>query len=135
MREFIRPWKLATLAIGIGLLLVGADYNQAPDWDYPVSFIMALATYFSAPYSTRVVLERTWKALPLAALFSWLSIDGFYWAYWSTVKPEALIMREANAPASAALYFLCGVIWFYRGSLRDLLGNIKGEWMKLTAKS
>ncbi|MFZ4539226.1 hypothetical protein [Propionivibrio sp.] len=36
-----------TLAIGLGLLLVGADYYDAPDWDYPISFIMAILTYLT----------------------------------------------------------------------------------------
>ena len=31
--EYLRPWKLATLAIGLGLLLVGAHYQLAIDWD------------------------------------------------------------------------------------------------------
>ena len=29
----MRPWKLATLAIGIGLLVVSSFYYNAPDWD------------------------------------------------------------------------------------------------------
>jgi hypothetical protein len=40
--ELMRPWKLATLAIGIGLLVIGAFYYEAPDWDISISFIMAL---------------------------------------------------------------------------------------------
>ena len=40
--ELLRPWKLATLAIGIALLIAGRFYFQAPDWDIPISLIMAL---------------------------------------------------------------------------------------------
>jgi hypothetical protein len=34
--ELQRPWKLATLAIGIGLLVVGSFNYEAPDWDIPI---------------------------------------------------------------------------------------------------
>lgn len=34
-------WNLATLAIGIALLIGGSFYYQAPDWDIPISLIMA----------------------------------------------------------------------------------------------
>ena len=30
------------------------------------------------------------------------------------------LMREVNFPASLSLYGLCGVLWLYRGSLREL---------------
>ena len=34
-RELCRPWKLATLTLGISLLIWGSCYYQAPDWDIP----------------------------------------------------------------------------------------------------
>jgi hypothetical protein len=30
-REYLRPWKLATYAIGLLLLIAGSFYYQAPD--------------------------------------------------------------------------------------------------------
>ena len=39
--ELLRPWKLATLARGIALLIAGRFYYQAPDWDVQISLIMA----------------------------------------------------------------------------------------------
>jgi hypothetical protein len=41
LREYLRPWKLASLACGIGLLIAGSYYMPAPDWDIPISLIMA----------------------------------------------------------------------------------------------
>ena len=64
--EYLRPWKLATLAIGLGLLLIGADYEQAPDWDYRISFIMASLTYLTAPWSVQVVRSQRWRWLPVS---------------------------------------------------------------------
>lgn len=56
--ELLRPWKLATLAFGIGLLVVGSFYYEAPDWDVPVSLIMALMAYLTAAWSMHVMVER-----------------------------------------------------------------------------
>ena len=59
--ELSRPWKLATLALGITLLIVGRFYYQAPDWDIPVSLIMALVAYLSATWTMHVMGERRWR--------------------------------------------------------------------------
>lgn len=120
IHEALRPWKLASFAIGLGLLLVGADYVEAPDWDYPISFIMATLTYLSAPWSVRVLRERRWRLLPLALFWFYFTVDGCYWLYWHYTQPAALVMRAANFYASACLYWLCGFIWLHDGPLRTL---------------
>jgi hypothetical protein len=126
MNEYLRPWKLVTFTIGLALLIVGAIYDQAIDWDIPISLIMAVSTYLTAPWSLRVVLERRWRQFPLMLLATWFSVDGCYWLYWREMKPAVLeIMRSANFPASLALYGLCGAIWLYRGSVRELLAKIR----------
>jgi len=52
---------------------------------------------------------------------TWLTVDGSFWMYWHFKNPAILeLMREANIPVSLAAYGICGVIWFYRGSLREL---------------
>lgn len=123
-REYLRPWKLFSLGVGIALLIAGAFYTPAPDWDVAVSLIMAGCTYFTAPCTLRVLLGRHWRLFPIAALATWLSVDGFYALYWHFRDPVALAaMRSANAPASLALYGICGVIWLFRGSLRELAGE------------
>ena len=125
-KEYLRPWKLAALAVGIALLILGAIYTPAPDWDVPISFIMVGLTYLTAPCSMRTLLERQWRLFPLALFFTWLSVDGCYALYWHFKNPAALeAMRSANAPASLSLYGICGVIWLYRGSLRDFFAEIR----------
>ena len=119
--EYLRPWKLATLAIGLGLLLVGAHYQLAIDWDYPISFIMALLTYLTAPWAVQVFRRQRWRWVPLALFWYYFSVDGCYWLYWSIVNPEALFMREANFLASSCLYWLCGFIWLHDGPLKELI--------------
>ncbi len=121
IKEYARPWKLTTLVIGIAVLILGSFYFLAPDWDIPISFIMAVTTYLAAPWSLRVVLERRWRLWPAMLFVTWFSVDGCYWLYWHFKNPFALEqMRAANFAASLPLYGICGGIWLYRGSLREL---------------
>ena len=120
LAEYVRPWKLLSLAAGIALLVAGAFYYDAPDWDVAISFIMAILAYLSAPWSMRALVTRAWRKLPFALLCTWFTVDGCYWLYWSVKNPQAVeMMRDANWPASLALYALCGLLWYYRGSLRQ----------------
>ena len=126
MTEYFRPWKLFTLAIGIALLLVGSFYYKAPDWDIPISFIMAILAYLTAPWSLRVILERQWRRWPAMLFATWFTVDGCYAIYWTFKDPAALeMMRDVNFPASLSLYGMCGIVWLYRGNLRQLLSDIK----------
>lgn len=125
--EYLRPWKLITLAIGIALLIAGSFYYQAPDWDIAISLIMATLAYLTAPWSVRVLMEHRWKLFPVMLLATWFSVDGCYWIYWHYKDPVALeMMREANFFASLALYGMCGVLWLYCGSLRDFIRDARG---------
>ena len=125
MSDYLRPWKLFSLACGIALLIAGAYYYEAPDWDVPVSFLMAVLAYLTAPWSMRVILERRWKNWPAMLLSTWFTVDGSYWLYWRFVNPAALAMRDANFPASLSLYLICGVVWLWQGSLAELLAESK----------
>ncbi len=121
-QEYLRPWKLATLAVGVGLLVIGSFYYQAPDWDIPISLIMALFAYLFAPWSMRVILERRWRMWPAMLFLTWFTVDGCYAIYWHFKNPVALdLMREVNFPASLSLYGICGIIWLYNGSIKELL--------------
>jgi hypothetical protein len=124
--EYRRPWKLLTLAAGVMLLVAGAFYTPAPDWDIPISLIMAASAYLTAPCSLRALLERRWRLWPMAAFAAWFGVDGCYALYWYFRDPQVLaLMRAVNFPASLALYGLCGVAWLYRGSLRELRGELR----------
>lgn len=126
LNEYKRPWKLALLFIGIALLIIGSFYFQAPDWDIPISLIMAAFTYLTAAWSMHVIIERRWKKIPLMLFYTWFSIDGCYWLYWHFKDPVALeIMREANFPASLSLYLMCGLVWYYQGTLKEFVQDAK----------
>lgn len=126
LNEYLRPWKLVTLMLGITLLILGSFYFAVPDWDIPISIIMAILTYISAPWSMRVLIEQRWQLWPLMVFFTWFSVDGCYAIYWHFKNPVVLEqMREANFPASLTLYGICGLIWLYRGSLKQIIVEIK----------
>lgn len=119
--EWWRPWKLVTLAIGLTLLIVGSHAIPAPDWDIPISFIMAGFTYLCAGWSMHVMVERRWRDWPLMIFLTWWCVDGCYAVYWGIVNPQALdFMRDANWPASLSLFWMCGLVWFWNGTLREL---------------
>lgn len=127
--EYRRPWKLGTLALGVAILVAGAFYYRAPDWDVPISFIMAVLAYLTAPWSLRVLIERRWRRFPLMLFLTWFTVDGSYWLYWSQKSPEALaLMRDANFLASLCLYAICGLGWYFRGSLRELLAEARSQF-------
>lgn len=123
--EWKRPWKLGSLVLGVLALVAGSFYYQAPDWDIPISFIMAFLAYLTAPWSLRVLVERRWKRFPLMLFFTWFTVDGCYWLYWSAKDPQALeLMRDVNFLASLTLYGICGLVWLYQGSLWQLAHRI-----------
>jgi len=130
--ECLRPWKLVTLAVGIALLILGSFYYGAPDWDIPISFIMAILAYLTAPWSLGVILERRWRLWPAMLFATWFTVDGSYWLYWHFKNPVVLEpMRAANFFASLSLFGICSVIWFYRGSLRQLSTEVSARFRSL----
>lgn len=135
LAEYARPWKLLALALGVALLIAGSFLFEAPDWDIPISLIMAALAYLTAPWSLRVILERRWKLWPAMLFTTWFTVDGSYWLYWHFKNPVALaLMRDANFFASLALYGMCGVVWLYRGSLRELYADIDAHVCLLRPK-
>ncbi|MHB1186836.1 hypothetical protein [Thiobacillus sp.] len=132
LTEYRRPWKLATLAAGIALLIFGSFYYDAPDWDIPISFIMATFAYLTAPWSLRVILERKWRLWPAMLFATWFTVDGCYAIYWYFKDPVALeMMRDVNFPASLSLYGMCGILWMYQGSLKQLFSEIQNHFSLL----
>lgn len=129
-RELRRPWKLVTLASGVSWLLYGALVYGISDWDVGISFIMGGLTYVFAPWTVYVLVNAVqlrppkWPFHVLGALLpAMLAVDWSYWLYHTAVGNRML--RWENFKVSAALYFICGLLWYYRGSLRDLVNEVK----------
>lgn len=80
---------------------------------------------YARPWSLRVIVERRWRLWPAMLFATWFTVDGSYWLYWRFRNPAALeLMRDANFFASLSLYGICGLVWLYRGSLRQLSSSI-----------
>lgn len=121
IHEYKRPWKVVTLVFGIALMVLGSYYYPAPDWDVPICFIMGLLAYLTASWSMHVIVERRWKYVPFMLFYTWFTVDGSYWIYWHFKDPAVLAyMREVNFPASLCMYGLCGLVWYFNGSLKEL---------------
>jgi uncharacterized protein len=117
LHELLRPWKLATLAIGVGLMIAGVFYYKISDWDVGISIVMPVLTYITAPWCVRVFLGRHFRLYPAALFWTWFTVDGIYWFYHRFVGNEML--RAENLSTSTPLFLLMGCFWLYRGSLRD----------------
>lgn len=125
MREYLRPWKLTTLALGLALLVLGAFYYNQPDWDVGISFVMGLLAYFTAPWAIRTVKAGRWKLFLPVLLAYWFTVDGSYVLYNAWVgRPVWPELRAANFFASSLLYLLCGFIWLPRMPLREVILDV-----------
>lgn len=134
-RELKRPWKLFSFGLGMSWLLYGALLYGISDWDVGVSFIMGGATYLCAPWTVHVLINtvklrpRRWPLHILGALLpAMFAVDWSYWLYHTIVGNSML--RWENFKVSSALYFICGMIWYYRGSLHDLVTELRASYRK-----
>ena len=130
LAELARPWKLLSFAIGMGWLLFGALNYGISDWDIGISLLMGGLTYLSAPWSVGTILSavryrsRGWLlGIAMALFVAWVVVDGVYVLYHTIMENQ--MFRIESFFASSALYFLAGSIWLYRGSLRELLANVR----------
>lgn len=127
-RELVRLWRLAALAVGLGILIAGSHLTPSADWDYPICFIMGLWAYVFAPWTVRAIVYLDWKRLPLAWLFAWAGIDGVYSLYWWLRGFDALqAFRGPNIVYSAPLYFIFGLAMNLRLVRYDAPQSIRGD--------
>ena len=81
-KELLNPWRVASLGIGLVMLVLGSVYLPSDDWDVPLCFVMGLPAYVLAPWTVRQAFGLRWKWLVPAALAFWLTVDGTYTLYW-----------------------------------------------------
>ena len=110
--------------------MFGALNYGIRDWDVGVTLIMGGLTYLMAPWSVYIILSairyrpRLWYLHIVAALIAGLFVvDWVYMAYHTLVGNQTY--RDANFYASMPLYFLAGTVWLYRGSLKEVIANVK----------
>ena len=131
LRELLRPWKLATFAGSLAVLIYGALTMGIGDWDVPVTLIMGALTYTLAPWCV-LLIHRAWRERPrhwpwhvlLSLALAVFVVDTVYMAYSRAVGNPT--DREGNFLASFPLFYLAGVLWSWRGSVRELLRAVRG---------
>jgi hypothetical protein len=126
MSEYLRPWKIVTLGMGLAALIAGALYYQAADWDIWISLIMGGLAYLTAPWNFQIVQNSRWRLFPLGVFAYWFTVDGSYVVYNTYSGHEINTdLRWANFFASSLLYFLCGWLWSPRMTFRELVCEIR----------
>jgi hypothetical protein len=129
LREMRRPWKLVTFALGMTSLIYGARFYRICDWDVGISLIMGGFAYAFAPWSVLVLHQALryrnpgWFLQAIAAFLpAMFTVDLIYWLYHTAFGNQML--RWENFKVSMALYFICGIGWGYRGSLKDFFREV-----------
>jgi hypothetical protein len=127
--EIMRPWKLITFLIGLALLIYGAITLNFPDWDVPISIIMTFLTYLTAPMVVNVLISSLRRENKYPIIYSFLAliiaffvIDSSYVIYNSFFNH--LYFRRENFIVSTCLYFMCGFLWRYNGTMKELFNLV-----------
>ena len=129
-QELLRGWKLASFGVGMLWLFYGAVNYSICDWDVGISIIMGLLTYVYAPWSV-ITIHHALKFRPRGWLLQFVAafvpalfaVDWAYWLYHTAVGNRML--RWENFKVSMTLYFICGLLWCYQGSLNELVSNFR----------
>ena len=104
---YINAWRLYTLFIGVSILHYGALTEGAPDWDLPVSYLMAGVTYLLMPlFDTHVEQHRYLSAACVATV----CVDTTYGLYWDYMG-NCLASQVINYTASLSLFLMCWLAW------------------------
>ena len=103
-------WKNVTFFIGLSWLVYGAISFDYPDWDIPLSFLMAGSTYLTADKLIRAIKTKNPHKTALYSLGAWWAVDGSYWLYWE-LTDSSVMLREGQWGMSLCLFLLCGFVW------------------------
>ena len=107
-------WKVVTFVVATIGMTVVAPYTGDPTWDYVDAPMMAILTFFSAPWVMGVLynVRRTPLAHLLVAASLWmLSSSWCYDGYQLLLHGFYPITWFTNIFASAVLYISAGLMW------------------------
>lgn len=111
-KELLNPWRVASLGIGLVMLVLGSVYLPSDDWDVPLCFVMGLPAYVLAPWVVRQAVGLRWKWLLLATFAFWLTVDGTYTLYWWLKGfPHLAEFRPANFFYCTPIFWIAGCFW------------------------
>lgn len=129
LRELRRPWKLATFAGSLAVLLYGSQVMHISDWDIGVTLLMGVETYVLAPWCVHLLLRawrergrQAWVRVLASIAIAVFVVDTSYVIYhrWA----GNVMLREENFRASMPLFYLAGVLWSWRGTVRELVARV-----------
>lgn len=128
--EYFRFWKLMGLCLTICFLIIGSIIFKLPDWDIPISIIMALLTYILSPISlwlllnlkNQTLLTKIIKTI-ISSCFCWLTVDFIYCSYNNYFYHH--YYRESNFIVSFVLYWISSLFLGYSGDFKSLCKDIQ----------
>lgn len=44
------------------------------------------------------------------------------------------MMRDANAPTSLSLYWMCGLVWYHHGTAKEFIGILCRFWVAMRSQ-
>lgn len=132
LRRLLRPWKVATFALGTGFFVWGAYFWAVPTWDVGVSLIMSVLCFVLAPWAVSLGLGVMYGRSPakardlfVAAVVIYFVASGSYEIYNTLRMGQHPITYWLNLAFSVPVTIAAGLIWRYDGTLRGLLAEIR----------
>jgi hypothetical protein len=118
LRFLLVPWKLGTFAVALAGITLIAPYTGDPYWDYTVAAVMALGSFFTAPWALAVFYRAPKGIAPLSdvafAACAWLFTASWSYDGWNFLRfGEYPLTWAANLPASSLLYLMAGLFWSF----------------------
>jgi hypothetical protein len=136
-RELSRPWKMATFAIAMAILIYGSYYYSQLDWDVPISIIMGVLAYVWAPWCVGALIfafkqrPRNWYMPVVKSLAVAYFCASGTWALYNILRlgwETTRYIYIGNQNASLLLFVMAGIFWQYEGSLKDMFRDVaKGK--------
>lgn len=129
LKELLRPWKLLSFYIGIFFLFMGAMSQYWADWDLGISIIMGTLTYIFAPGCISFFISSVrykpnyWQlGVIIPCIIMYLIVDTSYVIYHTWAGNQ--MYRVANFLGSTILFIVCGFVWLYRGTFKELNADL-----------
>ena len=129
MTEYLKPWKLVTLTLGLLWLIVGSFVTEYPDWDIGICFVMGVATYLAHPWALRF---NTLGQAVVSVVLCMVCVDTFYAIYWQIKNPYVLqLMRSVQWPLSLCYYLIAVGIWNYGEQFIEASSSLLQRFLRL----
>ncbi len=131
LKDLFRPWKLVLFIVGLGFFVWGAVYWNLRTWDVPVSIIMSVLCFLFSPFAVRGIIRSLKTRDPLwgLKLIFYLAVvyaigSGSYEIYNTIRLGHHPVTYVENLLFSIPTTLAAGLVWSYKGTLKELLREI-----------